>query len=126
MDGSRWSYIKVNRSLVEAGRSFHRAWPCRLPLCFHFGKIIWLALASKGETSMQQVHRTLHLLSLHSLLLEFDYQKFHLTSLRLPNFLFNLRNFRFDFQTSILEAEWKLMTSTGSRMEVLESQKWKV
>ena len=27
VDGSRWNYIKVIGSLVEAGRSFHRAWP---------------------------------------------------------------------------------------------------
>ena len=27
VDGSRWKYIKVIGSLVEAGRSFHRAWP---------------------------------------------------------------------------------------------------
>ena len=35
--GSRWTYIEVYGSLVEAGRSFHPAWPWKLPRCFHFG-----------------------------------------------------------------------------------------
>ena len=42
MDTSRWNYIRVYVSLVEARPSFNRTWPWKLSFCFNFESFHWL------------------------------------------------------------------------------------